>query len=698
MSSFSRPAVDVVVPFYGSQQQLREVLARLDRLQLGPRDTLTVVDNRPAGADGQVDDPRVVLAPEVQSAPYSRNAGAFRGNREWILFIDADVEPAPDVVDQYFVHGPPAEDVAVLAGAILDQEPPPGTPHPAAARYMFLRKVMSQTFTKAQLGPFAKTANAAFRRSAFEAVDGFQTNLFCGEDVDICYRLAEAGWRLEFRDEPVVEHIGRESVKALLRQWAKHGTSVEWLDKEYPGFSPPFTWRSLVVSVVRGALTAGWAEFRGDHDRALIEVLDPLTALAFHLGRLRSNYVPTGALDPQAPAAAVQSRQLPISVVVPVFNRADRLERALASVRTQRHAPLETIVIDDGSTDTSGEVAAGAGARVIKHASNRGQAAARNTGIEAATQPWVAFLDSDDEWLPGHLEGLWELRHRVQFVASSSINCRPDPARDRIVGPLTRDPTLLRKPWRLVHPLNFVTTSAVMARRDAILAVGGFRAYGQPAEDLDLWLRLLELGPARLSPRVSVVYHVHGLQLTGDMPRLREAHLTVARACNRDSWPASLINRHEGAHAWDQLRDALLERHVAVASRSTLRIFSSPTRLYGVLELLARRVRARRATARVRRDGGPTVALLVNSSRRARVPRTFAEQEREDLRGRSRGQVLLRLARRPAGLAITDSPARSLAAQLLAIPIMKLRANHRPDDRSGDGKRVQVLDEQELVR
>lgn len=286
-----RPAVDVVVPFFGSGQQLRGMLERLEKLRLRPADTLTVVDNRPAGAADRVDDPRVVLAPQVQSAPYSRNAGAQRGSNEWIVFIDADVDPAPDVIEQYFVNGRPADDVAVLAGAIHDQDPPPGTPRSAAARYMFLRKCMAQTTTKAQLGPFAKTANAAFRRSAFDGVGGFHTNLVCGEDVDLCYRLAAAGWRLEFRDEPIVEHIGRENVLALLRQQAKHGTGTGWLDQEYPGFSPPFRWSSLVVSVVRGLVKSGWARTRGDRDRALIEILDPLTALAFHLGRLRSNYV-----------------------------------------------------------------------------------------------------------------------------------------------------------------------------------------------------------------------------------------------------------------------------------------------------------------------------------------------------------------------------------------------------------------------
>ena len=235
-----RPAVDVVVPFFGSGRQLVALLDRLQKLRLGPDDTLTVVDNRPVHASDRVDDPRVVLAPQVQSAPYSRNSGAQRGSNEWIVFIDADVDPAPDVIEQYFVTGPPADDVAVLAGAIHDQDPrqPERRTRPPRA---------TCSYASAWPRPIprrncAKTANAAFRRSAFDAVGGFHTNLVCGEDVDLCYRLAAAGWRLEFRDEPVVEHIGRENVVVALS-----------VSRPSTGRGPAGSTRSIPVSARRSA-------------------------------------------------------------------------------------------------------------------------------------------------------------------------------------------------------------------------------------------------------------------------------------------------------------------------------------------------------------------------------------------------------------------------------------------------------------
>jgi Glycosyl transferase family 2 len=359
---------------------------------------------------------------------------------------------------------------------------------------------------------------------------------------------------------------------------------------------------------------------------------------------------------------------LAVSLVIPVLNRELELARALASVAAQNRAPAEVIVVDDGCTDASAEVAARFGARVIAHERNQGQVIARNAGIAAARQPWIAFLDSDDEWLPDHLEELWSLRTGTLFVASSSINCRPDPGRDRVVGPLTPEPVLVREPWQLVHPQNFVTMSAAMVRTDVLRELGGFRAHDGIVEDLDLWVRLLSRGPARVSPKVSVVYHVHGVQITDDLPRTRAAHMSVADAYAGRDWPPSVAARQRGAQAWDELRDALERQDVGSAVASALWIAISPPRLRGALELLAWRWRARRASARVSRDGGPSTALLVAPGRRASVPAELLVRERVDLRGRGRAAALARLARRPAALAFVESPAGALAARMLRMP------------------------------
>lgn len=96
-----------------------------------------------------------------------------------------------------------------------------------------------------------------------------------------------------------------------------------------------------------------------------------------------------------------------VSVVIPTYNRASLLRRALQSVFTQTFTSLEIICVDDASSDNTEEVVkacADPRLRYIRHATNRGGSAARNTGIRAATGDYIAFLDDDDEWLPEKIE------------------------------------------------------------------------------------------------------------------------------------------------------------------------------------------------------------------------------------------------------------------------------------------------------
>ncbi|WP_336036853.1 glycosyltransferase family 2 protein [Halobacterium yunchengense] len=96
-----------------------------------------------------------------------------------------------------------------------------------------------------------------------------------------------------------------------------------------------------------------------------------------------------------------------VSVVVPTYNRAGRIHRSIESVLAQTHEDLELIVVDDGSTDYTEEVVRSYDddrLTYVAHEDNRGASAARNTGIERASGEYVAFLDSDDAWLPRKLE------------------------------------------------------------------------------------------------------------------------------------------------------------------------------------------------------------------------------------------------------------------------------------------------------
>src|SRR5262249_23296673 len=93
-----------------------------------------------------------------------------------------------------------------------------------------------------------------------------------------------------------------------------------------------------------------------------------------------------------------------VSVIVPVYNGEKYLRFALESVVGQKHRPLEIIVVDDGSTDSSAAIAKGFTEVRYLHQANAGVASARNTGLKAATGAFIAFLDQDDLWLPGKLD------------------------------------------------------------------------------------------------------------------------------------------------------------------------------------------------------------------------------------------------------------------------------------------------------
>lgn len=298
--------------------------------------------------------------------------------------------------------------------------------------------------------------------------------------------------------------------------------------------------------------------------------------------------------------------RLPVAVVIPAYNRAAMLRRSLTSVWAQDPClPNEVIVVDDGSDDDSADVAAELGATVIRHPRNLGLSAARNTGLKAARSPWVALLDSDDEWLPHHLASLWQLRDDHVLVTASALHRGEDPANDRFAGPVTPAPLVLRCGVDLVYPSNIIPVSASMFPRELALQVGGFRAHRGVVEDFDMWLRLLERGTGVCSPEVGIIYHLHAGQMSAqDLRTMQLGHAEAAEAhLRRVGGSRAPLVRREGVAAWDNLRAALAARERRRALVWALFIAARPQRIAGVLGLLAHRRRVRRRSAALRDAG-----------------------------------------------------------------------------------------------
>lgn len=284
-----RPAVDVVLPFRGSDEQLARAVARLQTLALHPGDSVTIADNRPGAGDAEHGSVRVLGAGERQTSYHARNRAAAGGAAPWLVFIDADVVPPPDLLDRYFAR-PPGAGVGVLAGAVVDEDPGGPQTATAAARYAWLKSSMSQEITLADdRWAFAQTANAAVRRAAFEQVGGFEAGVRSGGDADLCFRIRAAGWELERREEAAVVHRNRQTVPRMLAQRARHGAGAAWLSRRWPGALPRRRWPGLAWWSTRRAAHGALAAARGDRDEALLGLLDGPAVWAFELGRLIPN-------------------------------------------------------------------------------------------------------------------------------------------------------------------------------------------------------------------------------------------------------------------------------------------------------------------------------------------------------------------------------------------------------------------------
>ena len=179
-----------------------------------------------------------------------------------------------------------------------------------------------------------------------------------------------------------------------------------------------------------------------------------------------------------------------VSVIIPTYNRAALVREAVASVLAQTYRDFEVVVVDDGSTDGTG--AALADCREIRvhcHWRRRGVAAARNTGVAAARGEWLAFLDSDDLWLPDKLaRQMAHLNNQPGLLVSQTdetwvrLGIRVNqPLSHRKVGGWIFMPSLAR---------CLVSPSAVILHRRLLEAHGGFDETLPAAEDYDLWLRL----------------------------------------------------------------------------------------------------------------------------------------------------------------------------------------------------------------
>ncbi len=290
---------------------------------------------------------------------------------------------------------------------------------------------------------------------------------------------------------------------------------------------------------------------------------------------------------------------LPVTVVIPTYNRAELLRSALESTRAQRpEPPAEVIVVDDHSTEDVRSTAEAYSARVIRHGVNRGETHADNTGIREATQPWIAFLDSDDEWLPGCLESLWRGRGDHVLVSGKSVAIGTGPSAGRVGLPASDNPFVLDSPADVVFPENLVAASGVMVRRDVMVEAGCFDTRLKDAVDLDLWLRVLERGTGVILPDVVVRYRLHAGQATANRARTMEKHEAILLSYrDRPWWTPQLVDSWRAVMHWDDIRSGIRDRDPAAVRQSAAWLASHPHQWPKLGRLMTERRKQRRLSA-----------------------------------------------------------------------------------------------------
>lgn len=213
-----------------------------------------------------------------------------------------------------------------------------------------------------------------------------------------------------------------------------------------------------------------------------------------------------------------------VSVVMPAFNAEVFLSEAIESILGQRYRPLEIVLVDDGSTDQTAEIAASFGVPEIRYVrqQNRGAAGATNTGISHARGTLISFLNADDVWTPDRL-GL-----QVSLA-------REHPEVDIVLGHLKR---MWRRPGRLDYSFTglelALSLQSCLCRRPVFQKVGLFDEDLRYCFDWDWFFRARELGVTFFThPEVTNYYRRHDDNITLEGAARAEMLLVTRRSLDR---------------------------------------------------------------------------------------------------------------------------------------------------------------------
>lgn len=226
-----------------------------------------------------------------------------------------------------------------------------------------------------------------------------------------------------------------------------------------------------------------------------------------------------------------------VTVIVPAYRAAATIGRALRSVAAQTLPPRAVVVVDDGSPDetfaNAEAMRAQIGAidlKVIRQA-NAGAGAARNRALTETTTEYVAFLDADDEWLPDKLSRSMARMAEGDYVLVAHDSVEVRDGREIRLDCAARFRAHAEAPYVGLYRRGFIDTSTVVARRDAVMASGGFDTTLANGQDFALWLAMLAPSGARFLVFDEVLsrYHITAGSIMSHVERRRRCCMEIAR-------------------------------------------------------------------------------------------------------------------------------------------------------------------------
>lgn len=501
-----------------------------------------VVDNGSTDETSQVldnlgDKIRVVRNKDNLGFARACNQGAASARGEYLLFLNNDTEPRPGWLEPLVKVLKSDSSVGAVGSKLLF---PDGTiqhagvvvvedrqlPDPLVARHIYYQQPAD--FEQASTAKTYQALTAAcimVRRAAFEKINGFDEAYWNGyEDVDLCFKLGQEGWKLVYQPFSIVVHHESKSGK---ERFSQVSSNIQRLHQRWLGIIKP----DIIVDE-QGTPHKGPGNTTG-----FLAEYNVLSS--------------TGVKEASSPK---------VSIIIPVFNKIEYTRQCIESLLRNSGATYhyEIIIVDNASTDDTREYLSSLDGviRSIVNSENLGFACACNRGAEAARGEFLVFLNNDTVPQPGWLNGLLRgaVEDRADIVGAKLLY--PD-------GTIQHAGVTFVEPGDGVHIfkgldgshraanrkrfLQCVTGACLLITRELFLQLGGFdEAFRNGYEDVDFCLRARELGKSILYTPESVLTHYE------ETTEGRKAHddynreMFIARWSGRMQYDTLAVYKEEG--------------------------------------------------------------------------------------------------------------------------------------------------------